>query len=206
MRKTVLSALLLPALLPMSAAAQQNLEGPDAGPFYVRDLMIAYDSLPTWSAFVVPTHREFGGIVSANQMSADVQRAGLWISCTDSFAGPTLDVRVSYVFTDGVYPGDEYSLNLFNSVGSGRPAAYDIGQGLVRTDDIRFSSMSRDAPPQEYTERVTQFWHDLQNLGEDQTIEVRFEVRRSAGPYVQLFFPMTGFSEIVEQSAGYCPR
>ena len=167
---------------------------------------IVHDHLTEWSSYIVSNDNSLTAVISASELSDELSRADLKIRCVDSFAGPSLDFSVDYVFAGGRYPGDEYAFDLFNSSVSGRPAAYDIGAGLVRTDGIEFSTLfNREQPPQEYIEAMGQLWTDLQLMSETSTVEVRFVTSEVQQPYVRLVFPMTGFSDVLQRGRSFCP-
>ncbi len=191
--------------------AQQNVLGGVSGPFRLEEITytggsypaIVHDELSNWAAYYTPT--TFMAVVSASTLSDGLSRADLTIECRDTFAGRTVNFGVGYLLTNGVYPNDQYSLNLFNSIRSGRPASFNIGSGFVRTDHIKFSTLSNESPPKEYVEGTLQLWSGLQSMDESAAFEVRFETDQLAGPYVRLLFPMTAFSEIVQQGKPFCP-
>ena len=167
---------------------------------------IAHDHLTEWSSYIVSNDNSLTAVISASELSDELSRADLKIRCVDSFAGPSLDFSVNYVFAGGRYPGDEYAFDRFDGSVCGRPAAYDLGAGLVRTDGIEFDPIfNREQPPQEYIEAMGQLWTDLQLMSETSTVEVRFVTSEVQQPYVRLVFPMTGFSDVLQRGRSFCP-
>lgn len=194
------------ALTATGALAQQNTDLDESGVFTEGKYRFGeHDELSSWAYYFSPSMRTFNAAVSAVDFNYGISRATLKISCADTFAGKNIRFSVAYLMAGGVYPGDEYLLDLFNSVGSGRPAAYDIGKGFVRTDHIELGYSSRDKVSKEYLDMTRTFWTDLQQLSESKTIEVRFKLDKVPGSYISAEFPLDGFSEIAESSAPYCP-
>lgn len=200
-----------------NALAQQDLSAGDQGPFRIETFSyvgsggsensyesLVHDELEMWSAVVEGNY--FLAAVNASGMSDELSWAVMELRCEDTFAGSKIEFGIEYIFEGGEYPGDAYSLDLFNSVGSGRPAAFNLGSGFVRTDHINFSTFfNPEQPPQEYIEGTIGLWRDLQSMGAEERVEVRFETRGANEPYLQLIFPLSGFEEIARQAEPYCP-
>jgi hypothetical protein len=73
-------------------------------------------------------------------------------------------------------PGGMYTIDLFNSMISGRPAAYDLGTGPVPTTGVSF--LLSEAPPQAYRDGVAAFVAGLRALPPEARIRLRFVPQR----------------------------
>ena len=198
------------------ALAQQDISAGDTGPFRIETFSyvgsdgrensyerLVHDELEVWSAVVDTDY--FLAAINASSMSNELSWAVMQLRCEDTFAGLRIKFGIEYTFEDGEYPGDSYRLDLFNSVGSGRPAAFNVGSGFVRTDHIDFFAINAGQPPQAYLEGTMELWRDLQSMGTEERVEVRFETDRVNKPYLQMVFPLSRFQEIARQAEPYCP-
>lgn len=203
--KFSLATLTSTLLFPVIAAAQHNIDLDETGPFQISEYGITHAPLTSWAYIFSQSNQELMAVVDAVTMSASIARASLEIECKDTFSGRTVEFSVGYLPKGNDYPGGEYHLDLFNSVGSGRPAAFNIGHGFIRTDHIKFSSLSGERAPQEYFDQTEKLWRDLESLNENSLIEVRFETRKLPEPYISLTFPMSGFKDVAHEAKDFCP-
>ena len=144
--------------------------------------------------------------VLAATTTSDLRWAAFEITCdTHSLAPP--DIGVSYIYSgdtmnemEEIFPffnyADAYSLDLIDSANSGRPAAYNLGNGFVRNDD--YSGWSREHP-EAYYQRTAAFIDEFVALKDTDTIQIRFvntrrHSERMNGSYFEMIFPMTSVS------------
>ena len=183
------------------------------------DLSVRANDLPDsseWIFSVVETDTFAGTVthvsaaVLANFVTPDLRWAAFEIDCSMG----TLDdpsVGVSYIFYDDAMDemdtkflvrsifryANAYSFDLIGSNNSRRPAAYNLGNGFVRNDDYDEGTYSQR--PEEYFERLEDFFDVFMTLEDEDKFEVRFvntgrHSERMRGKYFSISFPMKNFS------------
>jgi hypothetical protein len=155
--------------------------------------------------------------VEAKSVTSDLRWATFRLTC-EIGTKEHPKIGVSYVFNDDameifehsvaqegafVTYGNGYSFDLLASTNSGRPAAYDLGDGFVRNDDYDEGSAFSERPI-EYFERMDEFFEVFLTLSDADTFEVRFVTTgrnsdRMDGNYFAIVFPMRGFSLVSEE-------
>jgi hypothetical protein len=172
--------------------------------------------------------------VRGARVSPGLADAVATITCAEGRGGPEMNVMVNYWIADPearqdepsglglvtgaltgdfaailpapeVSPDDMYTIDLFNSMISGRPASYDIGEGEVSTTGVSFPF--NEAPPQAYHDAVAAFYAGLRALPPDGRVILRFVPQRDL-PEVKLALPLEGLQEAldgVEQRSNNCP-
>lgn len=186
---------------------------------FLMDLSVRANDLPDSSKWIfsVVESDTFAGTVTyisaavlADFVTPDLRWAAFEIDCSMG----TLDyprVGVSYIFSDDEMDemdskflvrrifsyANAYSFDLIGSNNSRRPAAYNLGNGFVRNDDYNEGTHSRR--PEEYFERLEDFFEAFLTLEDDDQFEVRFvnlgrHSERMLGNYFSISFPMKNFS------------
>ncbi len=165
-------------------------------------------------------------------VSEEIADAVLSLTCLEGRGGPELNVYVNYWLAEdaaapdpagglvgAVLSGDltgmlpppaleednVYTMDIFNSMRSGRPASYDLGQGIVPTTHISFPF--NEAPPADYHAATDAFRAALRELPPDGRIVLRFVTRRGEGE-AKLRFPAEGLAgalDLMAERSGACP-
>lgn len=216
------------ACLPLTAHANPNggLSRPFLGsPGALSAWDVTPDMVPdgAWDWGAVPGYGF--AAARADDLSPGLAGAVATITCAEGRAGPEMNVMVNYWLQDpdarqpstlatvtgalsgdlsailpgpALDPGGMYTLDLFNSAISGRPAAYDLGQGKVPTSHISFPFNA--APPQAYHDAVATFVEALRAVPPEGRILLRFIPQRGAED-VKLTLPIQGLTESLDAVA-----
>jgi len=150
--------------------------------------------------------RQGYGMAGAGATAVEgLEGAVLALACFDLNDRPEMQVLVNYWLPGSLRTEDVYTLDLFNSTISGRPASYDLGRGEVSTAALSFHV--NEVPPPGYYAAVASFSRALNALPGDATIRVRFTPRRYASETVTATFPAQGLAEALTGIAGSetCP-
>ncbi len=146
-----------------------------------------------------------GAVASA--VSPNLDSAMLQIDCTRQPAPAQLHVGLHYWLAGNPEPGQRYVLDLFNSMFSRRPAAYDLGQGPVSTAAINHN-VSRDGPlPAAYFAAMDQFLTPLAN-GQASQVTITFATPASSdgpGRDFSIDFPLYQLREAATLIQRECP-
>lgn len=217
MTRTIITAALLAAST-APALAQFNL-----GDSYPEELLPFYGHIrplanyaahprsvpePAWVYLHHPTDRTFEAAVRATNHDADVENVVLMMRCAETYAGPEVWFEIIVTMPEGERP-ERRSYDFFTD-GSGTRVAYDVGDGIVRADQlpeppVGFGDGFNDAP---YRAAVADLLGGLLSIPRD--IEVRWmrgsERYHSAPLYEAATFPSEGLEEVMTVALRYCPR
>ena len=146
-----------------------------------------------------------GAVASA--VSPNLDSAMLQIDCVRQPEPAHLRVGLHYWLAGRAEPGQRYTLDLFNSAFSRRPAAYDLGQGQVSTAAIDHN-VSRDGPlPAAYFAAIDRFLGPLA-LGQATQVNISFTTPPSsevAGQTYAVEFPLYHLQEAAVLLERECP-
>ena len=216
------------ACLPLAAYANPNggLSRPFLGsPGALSAWDVTPDLVPegAWDWGAVPGYGF--AAARADELSPGLAGAVATITCTEGHTGPEMNVMVNYWLQDegardpstlatvtgalsgdlsailpapALDPGGMYTLDLFNSTISGRPAAYDLGEGNVPTSDVSFPF--NEAPPQAYHVAVATFVASLRAVPPQGRILLHFTPQRGLEE-VTLTLPIAGLTESLDSLA-----
>lgn len=216
--------ILLLAALPTVAPAQ-GLNRPLLGsPGSLDAFGVMPDMIPEgrWDWGAIPGY----GMAAArpHALSPNIADAVLVLTCLEGRAGPELNIYVNYWLRDpsdatpetGVGlvldaltgnfddltapaydPEEVYTIDIFNSLRSGRPASYDLGNGIVPTTGVSFAY--NEAPPQAYHDATMAFREGARALPPEGEIVLRFLPTRDHTEEAKLEFPVEGLAQALEE-------
>lgn len=197
---------ILIALSLWAAAWSADAQSGDAGQKYY-DMAYGFDypaGFATAWRKAIEDGSKFTAAVWAFDVTPPLQAAKLNILCKPAFFGTSVEVGVSYLYEGGRAPGDSYSLNLSDSADSGRPAAYNMGDGFIRTDRLTGAEPGDVERTQAYQAAVARFERKLLSVDDKGELEVRFVSSKSNTPYVAARFKMAGIRSIQAEIAHFC--
>jgi hypothetical protein len=146
-----------------------------------------------------------GAVASA--VSPNLDSAMLQIDCIRQPAPAHLHVGLHYWLAGHPEPGQRYVLDVFNSMFSRRPVAYDLGQGPVSTAAINHNT-SRDGPlPAAYFAAMDQFLTPLAN-GQASQVKITFATPASSdgpGRDFSIEFPLYQLRDVAALLQRECP-
>lgn len=156
-----------------------------------------------WTTKQSPAGNQFSAASLAETVSSGLDSAILQIDCMkgrQSSDPPSVEIVLGYWLAGRAFDGDQYSLDVFNSSGSGRPAGYDLGAGPVSTSHIDFSAFKPQSAPPEYRTLIGDFYHEM--IAGPSQVVVFFETR---GQENRVEFPTADLSDAMKEMQRFCP-
>ena len=208
----LLKSAVLPVAFVLSGSAgyaQQNTDLEQSGAFdyFPNSNRPTYYDIPNWAYHYSPSQDHMFAGVSAIFNDKRIGHAIFSFDCYRSWLGNEIKFSVEYYLPGETLPGARYGLDLFNSRGSGRPAAYSIGDNdTVYTGDIEVS-YDRILPwqPRDYAKAVSDFWEQLHYAKHDDLLTIAFLSDRFGEDSVAMGFPLKDINKTFEIANEYCP-
>jgi hypothetical protein len=177
---------------------------------FTQDDLVLFDrdALPAgWVTRESPERTKVMAGAVASAVSANLDSAMLQIDCIRQPAPAHLKISLHYWLAGRPEPGHRYALDLFNSVGSLRPAAYDLGLGSVSTAGIDHNFSSDGPLPAAYYAAIDAFLTPLAQ-GQATQVMVSFTTPESSdgpGRSYAIEFPLYHLREAAVLLQGDCP-